>query len=45
MVRQLLQRLILWAMGTAIPAAAPQGPSGQILHEWLHGPLKDEPQE
>lgn len=40
MVKKLLCRLILWALQEQPPLpAAPQAPSGQILNEWLHGPL------
>lgn len=40
MVRKLLRRLILWALQEQpqLPAVL-QAPSGQILNEWLHGPL------
>lgn len=46
MVKQLLRRLILWAL-TELPPTAPQpqAPAGQILNEWLHGPAVQMPEE
>ena len=46
MVKQLLRRLILWAL-TELPSAdpQPQAPAGQILNEWLHGPAVQTPEE
>lgn len=46
MVKQLLRRLILWALAEK-PSAAPlpQAPAGQILNEWLHGPAVQLPEE